>query len=136
LGERLADDRVDDLLVLDHAGEDGAEPLRVRLAILRAVHFLAEAELLVFGGNLEDAAAGDVHLVEGLHGGQPRRAALVGVARACRFVRSLLGGQGHAPRRSRSAIMVSAARAAKPPLSPSSRRARAQAWASFSTVRM
>src|SRR5690606_11580336 len=122
--QRLADDRIDDLLVLDHAGEDGAEPLGVGLAVLRAVHLLAEAELLVFGGDLEDAGAGHVHLVERLHGREPGRAALVGLAGGGRLAgamlllvaralaRSLPDRQGHAPRRSRSAIMVSAARAA------------------------
>ena len=56
------------------------KPLCVGLAIERAVDFLAEPERLVFGGDLEDAAAGQVHLVKRLHGGQTGSAALVGVA--------------------------------------------------------
>ena len=72
-------DRIDGLLVLDDAGQDGAEPLRVGLAVERAVDFLAEPERLVFGGDLEQAAAGDVHLVERLHGRQPGGAPLVGL---------------------------------------------------------
>ena len=137
LGQRLADDRIDGLLVLDDAGEDGAEPLRVGLAIERAVDFLAEPEGLVFGGDLEHAAAGDVHLVERLHGRQPGGAALVGLPHRAAgrppgwpdMTIRLRGARA-------SAIMVRAARAAKPPLSPSVRRARTQACSSFSVVRM
>ena len=54
--------------------------MRIGLAVERAVDFLAEPEGLVFGGDLEQAAAGDIHLVERLHGRQPGCAALVGLA--------------------------------------------------------
>src|SRR5690606_13829372 len=92
-------------------------------------------ECLVFGGDLQEAAAGDVHLVERLHRSQPRRAALVRLAYV-RLVASCLRHRRQAPSRSRRAIMVKAARAAKPPLSPSLLLARVQACASFSVVNM
>src|SRR5690606_3936682 len=131
---RLANDRIDGLLVLNHAGKDGAEPLRIGLAIKRAVHLLAKAEGLVFGRGFQQAGAGDIHLVERLHGSQARGAALVG--RAGRSAGS--PGIAHAPPPSLSfrAIMVSAARAATPPLSPSLLRARTRACASSSVVRI
>ena len=60
------------------------------------------------------AGAGDIHLIERLHGGEPRRAAAVGLAIVCC---SRACGQD-AFRRRLSATSASAARAASPPLSP------------------
>src|SRR5690606_39752049 len=122
---RLANDRIAGLLDHTHAGKEGAQPLRIGLAIKRAVHLLAKAEGLVFGRGFQQAGAGDIHLVERLHGRQARGAALVG--RAGRSAGS--PGIAHAPPPSLSfsAIMVSAARAAKPPWAPSFLRAGTQA---------
>src|SRR5436190_22288370 len=86
-----------------------------------------------FGQDVIQAGAGNIHLVERLHGREPRRAALVCLA---------LVPVGRAHRRlplARSrlmATMASAARAASPPLSASSTLARAQAWDSVLTVRI
>ncbi|MOA62128.1 hypothetical protein D3C78_1874490 [compost metagenome] len=78
----------------------------------------------VFSDDFQNAGAADIHLVERLHGREARRAALVGLLQ-----RLIRGGVRHCsePNFFFSSIMVSAARAAKPPLSPSDRRARAQA---------
>src|SRR5690606_19357 len=129
-----ANDRIDHLLVLDNARQDGAKPLWIGLTVVLAVEFLAQPECLVFGRRLQHAAAGQIHLVQRLDGCEAGRTPLVGNAP---FRLALAGiGQGHAPSFFRSAIMVRAARAANPPLSPSLLRARAQACSSFSTVRM
>src|SRR5450631_4941735 len=83
--QRLVDDRVELALLAHHAGHDVAEERGLRRQILRALDLAAEPVALEFGEDLVQAGAGEVHLVERLHGGEPRRAALV------RFVRVLVG---------------------------------------------
>src|SRR5690606_1629151 len=71
-----------------------------------------------------------LHLVEGLHGGEPGDGPRLAVD-----LRLVLHRAWPSSRR-RSETTSRQARAAPPPLSPSETLARAQAWASFSTVRM
>src|SRR5262245_17337083 len=89
---------------------------------------------LELGEDVVEARAGDVHLVERLHRREPGGAAAIGLA----FVLAATVGRHDPPaaRRRLSRTSASAARTASPPLSASSGRARAQAWASVSTVRM
>src|SRR5262249_30972968 len=84
--------------------------------------------------NVVQAGTGDVHLIERLHGGEPGGAAPIGLA----FVLGCLARHGGHPAASRRLrrTSASAARAASPPLSPSSTFARIQACASVSTVTM
>src|SRR6185436_2075824 len=90
------------------------------------VDVAVEAMLAELANHRFRAGAGDFHLVERLDGGQPGDRA----------------GLPRGPVHERTpwnccfrAIMVSAARAAPPPLSPSLTRARAQACSSSSVVR-
>src|SRR5690606_8121968 len=136
--QRLVDHRIELQLFINDPRDDCTEPLRIGIEILRTVHFLAEAESFVFGNHFQDARPGYIHLVERLHGGKTGDAALVGHARGIGS-RAASGRRTHndqTPNFLRRSIMVSAVRAAKPPLSLSSRRARTHACSSFSTVRM
>src|SRR4029077_7498734 len=101
--------------------------------ILVAFDLAADPVALELSEDFVAAGAGDVHLVERLHGRQPRGAAAVGLAAIlrCRRARHQRG-----PRRRWSRTSANAARAASPPLSASSARARDHAWASVSTVSM
>src|SRR5258708_7771708 len=78
--------------------------------------------------NVVQAGRGDIHLIERLHGGEPRSAAAVGLAL---LFRPRAAGHDCQPalRRRLSPTSATAARAASPPLSPSSRRAPAPARA-------
>ena len=78
----------------------------------------------------------DVHLVERLHGGEPRRAAAVGfLVGTFRWLLAVCHHQAFVSRRLIRSI-ASAARAASPPLFNSLARALAQACASVLTVMM
>ncbi|MND75716.1 hypothetical protein D3C80_673450 [compost metagenome] len=78
---------------------------------------------LIFGHDLKHACATDIHLIKRLHGCEAGCTALVDRLDLFFFVRHQRAPFSF----SRTAIIVSAARAAKPPLSLSERRARAQA---------
>jgi hypothetical protein len=69
--------RVELALVADHAGDDLAEIGGVGLAVLLAIKLGAEAEGLELGEHVAEQRAGDVELVERLHGSKPRRPPLV-----------------------------------------------------------
>ena len=60
--------------------DDVAEERGLGRKILRAVDFAAEPMPLELGQDVVQAGAGNVHLVERLHRGEPRGAALVGFA--------------------------------------------------------
>src|SRR6202011_2188411 len=98
--------------------------------ILRSLALAAEPMALELGEDFVERRAGDVHLIERLHGREPRGAAPVGLAlvvgrRAGVFPRTRAG-----PGVRWSRPMASAARAASPPLPPPSGRARAHACTS------
>ena len=78
LGERLVDQRIEFRLVADHAGDDVAEERRFGRQIFLALDLVAEPMALEFGEDVVDPRACDVHLVERLHRGKPRRASPVG----------------------------------------------------------
>src|SRR5215470_1504558 len=90
---------------------------------------------LELGEDVFERGSGDVHLIERLHRRQPRGTAAVRLAAwvGCALAHRVFVGDA---RRRLTRTIVSAARAASPPLSPSSIRARTQACASVSTVRM
>ena len=120
--KRRVDQRIEPALLAHDAADDVAEERRFGRQILRALDLAAEPMALELGEDLVQAGAGDVHLVERLHGGEPRRAAPVGLA--------LVFGAPDGPSpigvsRRLSRTRASAALAAPPPLSPSSGRARA-----------
>src|SRR5207302_2323144 len=119
----------------DHALDDSAEEGGLGRQVLRALDLAAEPMAFELGQDFVHRGAGDVHLIERLHGREPGRAAPIGFTR----ILVLAGGGVHrrhrgAARRRRSRTIASAARAASPPLSPSPSLARAQACASLSTV--
>src|SRR5947199_9428124 len=89
------------------------------------------------GKDIVDPGARDVHLVERLNGGKPRRAAPVGFP-VSNFDNFFLAFGHHEAFANRRLIrsMASAARAASPPLSSSLARARSHACASLLTVMM
>jgi len=103
--------------------------------ILRALDLAAEPVAFEFGEDLVQTGAGEIHLVQRLHGGKPCRAALVGFARVL-----VAGGRArchYMPASVRlSSTIDSAARAAAAPLLRLSSLARAVACACVSTVRM
>src|SRR5262249_19290522 len=134
-GERLVDHRIEAALLAHHARDHVAEERRLGRQILRAFHLAADPVTLELGQNLVQAGAGDVHLIERLHGGEPCGAAPIGFALVPPW-RPVPGHAHPTVTRRLSRISASAARAASPPLSPCSGRARAQACASVSTVRM
>ena len=72
------DRRVERQLIAHHAGDDVAEERGVGIAVLVAVELLAEPVGLELGEYLRQGRAGEIHLIERLHGRQPRRAALIG----------------------------------------------------------
>src|SRR5690606_9584415 len=108
------------------AGHDIVEETDFGLMILVVVKHRAKTVIVEFVEELRHRRALHVPLVQCLDGGKPRR-------RPRRRARLFDLIQA---KRSLSASMAIAARAAPPPLSPSSGRARTSACASFSTVRM
>ena len=127
--------RIERALLAHHAADHVAEERGLGRQILLALDLAADPMAFEFGQDVVEPRAGDIHLIERLHGGEPRRAAPVGLARPS----SLRSATSSAPALAASALeptSASAARAASPPLSCSAGRARAQACASVSTVRM
>src|SRR5450830_1509240 len=131
--QRFVDQRVELALLAHHTGDNVAEERRLGWKILRSLDFAAEPVALELGEDLVQAGAREIHLVERLHSGEPRRAALV---RLARVLVAEWRAAGHQPpaRLRLSATIASAARAAAPPLLRSSAPERARAWASVSTV--
>src|SRR5215510_14904787 len=91
---------------------------------------------LELGQDVVDRGRRHIHLIERLHGGEPRGAAPVGLADVAALRARHHCARDRADSRRLIRTMASAARAASPPLSPSSIFARAQACASVSTVTM
>src|SRR6516165_7545170 len=135
--QRLVDQGIEFRLIAHHARDDVAEEGGFRRQIFFPFDLAAEPVAFEFGENVVDARAGNVHLVERLHGGKPRGAAPVGFpfrALSCRF---LVFGHDQARVRVRLIRNIAiAARAASPPLSSSLALARAHACASVLTVMM
>ena len=78
-GERRVDLRVKRSLFPHDAGDDVAKESGFRRQILRALDLAAEPMAFELGEDFVDAGAGEIHLVERLYGGEPRRSALVGL---------------------------------------------------------
>ncbi len=87
-GQRRVDLRIEPLLLAQNALDDIAKIGRLRRPILHAFDFAAEPMLFELGHDLVHAGAGEIHLIERLHRGEPGGAALVGLAR-------FLGVVGH-----------------------------------------
>ena len=96
---------VDGDLIVDDAGQDRAEEGDLGRPVMIALDLAADPEGLEFGEDLVEPLAGDLHLIERLDGGEPRRGAV-------------FGGHHGVPRRRFRPTSASAARAASPPLSP------------------
>ena len=135
LRQRLVDQRIELALLAHHAGDDVAEEGGLGGEILLAFDLAADPVAFELGEDFVHAGAGDVHLVERLHRGEPRRAAPVRLARVL-FASGALLAIYLPARLCLSAIMASAARAALAPLLRPGPEARAKACASLSTVRM
>ncbi len=122
--KRRADQRIELALVAHNASNDRSEPGGVRPEIGVAIQFLAETMFLIFGDDLQDAGPADIHLIKCLNGCEAGGPTLIDL-----FQWLIRRGVRHlsAPNLCFSSIMVRAARAANPPLSPSDRRALAQA---------
>src|SRR5581483_2247289 len=130
----LVDQRIKPALLAHDTGYHVAKEGRFGRQILCAFDLASDPVAFKLRKNLVKAAACKIHLVEGLHRRQTRRATLVGFAGfivACRP-----GCHQRQTKVCLRAAIVSAARAAAPPLSPSSTCARALACASLSTVRI
>src|SRR3954447_13614015 len=145
LGERLVDERIEFRLVADHAGDDIPEERRFGRQVFVAFDLIPKPMALEFGEDVVDPRACDVHLIERLHRGKPRRPSPIGFpvfAFVLAFGRLLVGRVvvlcHHQIRVSRCLMrsIARAARAASPPLFNSLARARAQASASVLTVMM
>src|SRR5262245_4420049 len=136
LRQRLVDQRIKLGLVADHARYDVAEERRFRRQIFLALDLVAEPVALELGEDVVDPRAADIHLVQRLHRGEPRRTAAVGfpVETFDRFL-LLCHHQAFASRRLIRS-MASAARAASPPLFNSLARALAHACSSVFAVMM
>ncbi len=78
--QRRVDLRIEPALLAHHAADDVAKERGFRRPVLRALDLAAEPMALELGQDLVEPGAGEVHLIERLHGGKPRRAALVGLA--------------------------------------------------------
>ena len=130
----LVDHRIELALVFDHAADHVAKMRGLRRQIFLALDLAADPVALELRQRLVDRRRRQIHLVERLHRSQPGGAAAIGLASVLRWC-------GAAPcyflaRWRLVAISDSTARAASPPLSCSVMRARAQACASLSVVRM
>src|SRR5690242_7677962 len=147
--QRVIDDGIQLCLVAHHARHNVAEEGSFRRQVFLALDLVAEPMALELGENVVDAGARDIHLVQRLHGGEPRRPAAVGFAVAAldAALGTILGtifgrfdlAVGHHcafVRRRLIRSIASAARAASPPLLSSEARALAQACSSLFTVRM
>src|SRR5262245_31704934 len=135
LGQRLIDQWIEIALFAHHARYNVAKERRLCRKVLCAFDLTANTVALEFGQDFVEDGAGQIHLIECLNGRKSGGAPLVGFA----GVLVVACGPGAHQRHTSvclSATMVSAVRAAPPPLSPSSARARACACASLSTVRI
>src|SRR6185369_10907583 len=134
---RVIDQRIEPGLIAHHAGDDVAKEGGFRRQIFFALDLAAEPVAFELGEDVVDPRATDIHLIERLHRGEPRRTAAIGllVEADRRPLPALCHDQAFASRRLIRNI-ASAARAASPPLLSSEARARAQACASVLTVRM
>ena len=65
-------------LIAHHAGHHVAEERGLGRQIFIALDLAAEPMALEFGKDVVDPGAADIHLIERLHGREPRRAAPVG----------------------------------------------------------
>src|SRR5262249_32156491 len=135
LRQHVVDQRIEHALLAHHAADHVAEERGLGRQVLLAFDFAPDPMTLELRQDVVPAGTGDIHPGERLHCGQPGRTAPVGLALVlgCRLARH--GGHPAASRRL-TRMSASAARAASPPLSPSSTLARIQAWASLSTVTM
>ena len=137
--QRIVDQGIELGLVAHHAGHDVAEERGFGRQIFVAFDLAAEPVALELGKDVVDPGAADVHLVQRLHRGEPRRAAPVGFLVRTPLAAGLfllsLPSSGPASRRLIRSI-ANAARAASPPLLSSLARARAHACASVLTVMM
>ena len=113
-GERRVDLQVDGALVLDDPGQDVAEKVRVRGLERDALDLAADPERLELRKRIDDTLAGDIHLIERLHGGEPSGRALRGLCHDCVSSNASLDAQD----------AQSAASTAPPPLFNSPTRAR------------
>src|SRR5512136_1688620 len=131
----IVDQGVKITLLTHDAGNDVTEECRLSRKILCALDLVAYPVALKFSQDFVQPGASHIHLIKRLNRREPGRAALVRLARVLVIAS---GAEAHQRHTSvcLSATIVSAARAAAPPLSPSSTRARAWACASLSTVRI
>src|SRR5882757_4907403 len=141
LRQRIVDQRIEFRLVAHYAGHDVAEECRLRGQVFVALDLASEPMTLELSEDVVNPRAPDVHLIERLHGREPRRAAAVGlfVRTLSRFLFVLVVVLCHDQVRVSRRLMRSmanAARAASPPLLSSLARARAQACSSVLTVTM
>src|SRR5690348_13918746 len=130
----FVNERVERALFAHDPGNDIAEKSGLRRQILGALNLSPHPMTFKFRQNLVEPGSSQIHLVQSLHGGQARSATAIGLTQL--LVAN--GARGHQRQTSvcLRAAMVSAVRAAAPPLSPSSSRARASACDSLSTVRI
>jgi hypothetical protein len=84
LRQNLVDQRVKRALLAQHAADDVAKERRFRRQILIALDLASDPMALELRQDVVHAGARDIHLVERLHGREPRRAAPVGLARILR----------------------------------------------------
>ena len=85
INQRIVDRRVDLQLALDHAGDDLPEEIRIGRQIFVALDLAAEMHGAELAQRVLEALLADIHLVQRLHRGKPRRTALVGGASAGRI---------------------------------------------------
>src|SRR4029078_1447001 len=124
-------ERIEPALLASDPGHQVAKERSLGEQVLRPCEFTPDPTTFELGQNLIQAASCKIHLIESLHRGKTRSATFVRFARI--FVTCSPGGHHRQTNVCLRATIVRAARAAVPPLSPSSARARAFAWASFST---
>src|SRR3954464_7088017 len=134
--QRIVNQRIELGLVAHHAGHHVLEERSLRRQIFVAFDLIAEPVAFELGKDVVDPRTRDVHLVERLHGGKPRRATAVGfLVGTFRWLLLICHRQAFVSRRLIRNI-ASAAHAASPPLFNSLARALAQACASVLTVMM
>src|ERR1700722_17497050 len=139
LRQGIVDQRIELGLIAHHARHHVAKEGGFSRQVFVAFDLATEPMALELGKDIVDSGAADVHLIERLHGREPRCTApvgfLVGSFGGLLFLRLPVFCHDQV-RASRRLIrsMANAARAASPPLSSSLARARAHACASVLTV--
>src|SRR5262249_46643204 len=135
-GERLVDQRIEPTLLRRTAADDLAEERGLGRKVLLALDLAAEPVALELGQDIVEALARNIHLVERLHGREPRGAASVGLFRCGRHraPRGLAFTSERLSRTSASAALAAAAPLSCPPWAAG--RAPAPACSSLSTLRM